>query len=239
MNTAAVLPTATERFSNGPGNGNTTNKVREMLKKDILFGASALAGVLILPLTATADYFVGGGIGAGAANIETVAQGTGNNTQVAYSENDQITAPALMLSAGANRDSGRLYALIQVLPYEDAIVGFYGVSHDWTFGNHRSLKPFAGLSAGLATLSWTEDLQGDGFTAELEGETATSFALGLQAGLLFDVDRTLSLEAGVRLLATDLTTTLSGDSLIGGNPGQVEQTTESLVTVIIGANYNF
>ena len=205
--------------------------------KGALATVCLFSGFLALPLTASAQPFVGLGLGYGSINLETEATVTTATGVGSASEDDNEGAPAIQFTAGVDRDASRTYGLLKVLPYEDAIVSVLGVSHDWKFGD-GPLKPFLGVSLGLAMLRWTEDVEVEGVTSfDTEDETASSLGLGAQAGVLYDVDDSLSVEAGLRFLATELSTELSFTE--PGAAYEVEQTVESLVSVTVGFNYRF
>ena len=200
-----------------------------------------LLAFFVFPVGANAEPFVGFGLGYGSVNIETEASFTQNSTVLgSLDEDDSEGAPAFLITAGVDRDASRTYGVFKALPYDDALVSVVGVSHDWKFGE-GALKPFLGVSLGLAVLRWTDDIETDEFVVETDGETATSLGLGAQTGLLYDVNESFSVEAALRFVATDLETKSSGTVMTGAGPAnlEVEQTVEHLVAFTIGLNYRF
>ena len=200
-----------------------------------------LLTIFVLPVGANAEPFVGFGLGYGSINLEAEASFTQNSTVLSSAEDDDTEgAPAFLFTVGVDRDASRTYGVFKALPYEDAVVSVFGVSHDWKFGE-EALKPFLGVSLGLAMLRWTEDIETDEFVFEIEDETATSLGLGAQAGLLYDVDESLSVEAALRFVATNLETKGSAPVMTAVGPAtlEFEQTVESLVAFTIGFNYRF
>jgi len=202
-----------------------------------------LAGLslALLPMGVSAQSFIGVGFGYGSVNEEVEATITRNSLQLASVKDDSREgAPALFVTGGVDRHTSRTYGIVKGLPYENAVVSVFGVSHDWKFGD-GPLKPFLGLTLGFAVLRWTEDVEADGFVFETEDETASSLGLGAQAGVLYDIGQSLSLEAGLRFLATDLNTEGSDQvmTVLGPATLEIEHTVESLVTFTLGFNYRF
>lgn len=197
---------------------------------------SALIASLTLPATALAETkpFLGFGLGGGSVALEIEAEGPDGS----FSDEDTESAGAVTLKGGVDRPSNRSYATFKVLPYEDAVVSMLGISYDWKF-HEGPWRPYLGLTAGLASLEWTEDLEvSDQFTAELDGETARGFALGFQGGFLYEASDKLNFDLSVRTLGTSLETELEIQQN-GETTGSVTQKVTSMSSITLGANFMF
>lgn len=197
---------------------------------------SALFASLGLPTTVLAEDkpFLGFGLGGGSIALEVEAESAGES----FSDEDTEGAGAVTIKGGTDRANDRGYLIYKALPYEDAVVSMLGVSHDWKF-HEGPWRPYFGLTVGLAMLRWTEDLEiNDQFTAELEDETARSFALGLQGGFLYEASDNLNFEISLRAVGTSLETELEiQDS--GMSSGRVTQEVNAMSSFSVGANFMF
>jgi|GEM_PF-4850030 len=197
---------------------------------------TAMIAFLTLPGAAFADgkSFLGFGLGGGSIGIEIEAEGP----DFRISDEDDEGAGAVIFMGGTDRQSNRGYAIFKVLPFEDAVVSMIGASYDWKF-HEGPWRPYLGLTAGLAFLRWTEDLEvNDQLSFDLEGETARSFALGVQGGFLYEASESLNFDLSLRAVGTDLETAIELQQS-GSTSARITQTVTGMSSLTLGANFLF
>lgn len=203
--------------------------------------ALPLSALLVLfPLSAPADTFIGVGLGGGSAGLESV--GRDSSRVIRYMDDDTENTDALAFRIGSYRDHSRAYFNIEGHSLDGGSLGFVGGSYDILFGD-GPLRPFLGLSLGLTYLEWDSDLSTAGLSEDvpLDGESDNGLGVGIQGGFLYELDNGVVLELALRSLSTSLDTEVDYDgSFDGGDQfSTFEQSVTGFTSVTLGANYRF
>lgn len=187
-----------------------------------------LATLLPAPTHAESQWFFGASIGHAVAGYEEKRRG-----QIAFNDDGVESSAGLELRVGPDRHRNRTYLGLEAYPQPNATLGLVTVSHDWFF-IYDNLRPYLGLSGGVAVLTWEDD---DPFNTgeqwNLGGESDTGVALGARAGIVVDLDEHFSFEGSAGFHWTDLKTELSHEA------ERYEINVRSVFSLMMGINYRF
>ena len=198
-----------------------------------------LCSVLALPAAAGPYVSVGMGVGNAAIEVDTFNR-RGDQT-FASSQNETTLALALRLGWAWERQ--RLGLTGRMLPYDNAVLSLVGVSYERQFG-HGSLQPFVGATVGVAGFTWLDDTSVEGFPdpALVRGEYVFDAAVGLRVGGRQRLTDRLSLEVGLKGVATDLETDIGIKHPTANGPvngGRLSHSVRGFLIYELGFSYRF
>jgi len=153
------------------------------MKKGLLIAALLLGGSISLMAAKVGETVVGLEFGASKINATTTVNG------VTYDGGGSTTHETL--SIGKYYNFGRVSAYGQIMNKNDGKA--VGLSYDYMFYNDSAFVPFIGISAGY---NWTT-AEGAGLAVD-----TTNFTYGVQAGVVYELSKTVDLEGGVRYIKT-------------------------------------
>lgn len=176
------------------------------MKKTLL----GLAVSMSLASVAQAEYFVAAGLGSTSSDYDYSSQQDFGSDQFANSGSDTTDSSSMFaLSAGLKEANYRAYVEYNSTAYEEVDIGFLTVNADYVYQLTEIASLFAGGAIGVANLTWSDDEANKAIG--LDGETASSGALGLKFGALFKAGNG-DLEVGYRQYSASLETELTGSS---------------------------
>ena len=157
---------------------------------------------------AQAEYFVAAGLGSTSSDTEWKVE----SSAITVTGTDSTDSSTMIaLSAGMKEATYRAYIEYNNTAYDEANISYLTANVDYIHGLTDVASLFVGGAIGVGNLTWTDEA-GD----ELDGETASSGALGMKFGALMNVGPG-DAEIGYRYYAASLETEVSDTSTLLGD----------------------
>lgn len=206
------------------------------MKKSLVVASLLLMGGSSL-IAAEMDnsWFVGGEFGG--MNIDTKIKGSAivpsASINIDVEEKDTTKATYEALKVGKYFEYGRVYGTLSKQNEKDDFSSYtLGIAYDYMFKNKSDFTPFLGVNA-----SYTK--------AKIDGEIydilsldkPKGFNYGIEAGVVYSMNKNLELEMGIRYMKSNIDESFSISD--GTNSANIKIEAENITQYYLGLNYKF